>query len=332
MLLAYAKIALQDDVLASALPDDPDFAPVLAEYFPPEVRDRYAAQIAQHQLRREIIVTALANGMVNRAGSTFAFRLAEETGASADEIVRAHEAARVVFRQSELWSEIEQLDGLVAADTQTSMYLESRKMIERASRWFLRYRKRPLAVARDRRRAPTGRRPADRRASRARCAGASGTGTTRRAPGSRGSASRWSSHTGSRPSMRCTPRSTSRISRRRRAGPSTTSPRCSASSATGSRSTGSAIARSTSRAATAGRRSHRRALLEDIDGEHRRITSLILGTTDPGFEPAHAYDVWAESERARIDRVLALLDDIRTHGVYELATLSVALRELRSLA
>ena len=79
------------------------------------MRERYESEIDEHPLRREIIVTALVNGMVNRAGSTFAFRLAEETGATADEIVRAHEAARAVFGQSELWSDIEALDGVAAS-------------------------------------------------------------------------------------------------------------------------------------------------------------------------------------------------------------------------
>jgi glutamate dehydrogenase len=331
VLLAYAKIALQDDVLASALPDDPDFAPVLAEYFPPEVRDRYASQIGQHQLRREVIVTALVNGMVNRAGSTFAFRLAEETGASADEIVRAHEAARVVFRQSELWSEIEQLDGVVAADTQTSMYLESRKMIERASRWFLRYRKRPLAV----------------RAT----VEALQPGVDRLAvvlPGLLcGSERDWYDEESARLAGLGVPLELAQrvatldalhtaldITYLAAAKGRTVDDVAALFCVVGNRL---ALDWLRDRAVDLPRNDRwqalsRRALLEDIDGEHRRVTSLILATTDPGFEPAHAYDVWAESERSRIDRVLALLDDIRTHGVFDLATLSVALRELRSLA
>ena len=39
------------------------------------------AQIAHHRLRRELIATIVANQLVDRAGMTFAFRLAEETGA-----------------------------------------------------------------------------------------------------------------------------------------------------------------------------------------------------------------------------------------------------------
>ena len=42
-----------------------------------------------HPLRREIVATALVNGLVNRAGTTFAFRIGEETGATGPDIVRA---------------------------------------------------------------------------------------------------------------------------------------------------------------------------------------------------------------------------------------------------
>jgi glutamate dehydrogenase len=75
----------------------------------------------------------------------------------------------------------------------------------------------------------------------------------------------------------------------------------------------------------------RRALLEDVDAEHRRITGLILASTDPGFEPGHAYEVWAEGARPQVERALQLLADIRAHAAHDLATLSVALRELRAL-
>ena len=76
----------------------------------------------------------------------------------------------------------------------------------------------------------------------------------------------------------------------------------------------------------------RNALREDVAAEHRRVAGSILATTDPGFEPVHAFEIWANGLQASLDRVLALVDDVRTHGVFDLATLSVALRELRALA
>ena len=46
VLLAYAKIASRTTCSQTGLPDDPDFTPVLVEYFPDDVRERYAAVIA----------------------------------------------------------------------------------------------------------------------------------------------------------------------------------------------------------------------------------------------------------------------------------------------
>src|SRR5205823_4571347 len=84
---------------------------------------------------------------VNHAGTTFAFRLAGETGAGSAEIVRAYTAAREVFELPALWREIEALDGQVAAETQLAMLLRSRVLLERSTRWLLRNRRRPLDIA-----------------------------------------------------------------------------------------------------------------------------------------------------------------------------------------
>ncbi len=47
---------------------------------------------------------------------------------------------------------------------------------------------------------------------------------------------------------------------------------------------------------------------------------------------AGGYDTWAAQHADAIARVEKLLDDVRSHAVYDLTTLSVVLRELRALA
>ncbi len=131
MLIAYAKIALEEELLESDLPDDPDFVPELVRAFPSAVRERFLERIRAHTLRREITATGLVNGVVNRAGTTYAFRIGEEVGARGPEIVRAHEAARAIFDQDALWSDIEALDATIDVDVQTELYLASRRLIER---------------------------------------------------------------------------------------------------------------------------------------------------------------------------------------------------------
>ena len=113
VLLAYSKMWLYDELVASSLPDDPWVATALARYFPEAVRTRFAPYMARHPLRREIIATHVTNSMVNRVGATFVHRIAEATGASAPEVVRAYLLAREVFDFVPVWDDIETLDNSV---------------------------------------------------------------------------------------------------------------------------------------------------------------------------------------------------------------------------
>jgi glutamate dehydrogenase len=141
VLLAQTKIALAEQIAASELPDAAYLRRVLAGYFPHPLRQRYAGRMAGHPLRREIITTAVVNEMVDRSGTTFAFRLNEETGASAPEMARAWLVAREVFGMPEFWASVEALDGQVETVTQIRLLLEGRKLTERAVRWLLHNRR-----------------------------------------------------------------------------------------------------------------------------------------------------------------------------------------------
>ncbi|MDX6225855.1 MAG: glutamate dehydrogenase [Frankiales bacterium] len=146
VLLAYTKIWLTDAVLASDAPEDPYLHRQLAAYFPTPLREKYAAEMERHRLRREIIVTGVVNEMVNYAGVTFAFRIGEETGASAADIVRAWATARDVYDVPDVVAAIESLDNQVEASVQTQMQLRARQLVERATRWLLQNRRPPLDV------------------------------------------------------------------------------------------------------------------------------------------------------------------------------------------
>jgi glutamate dehydrogenase len=146
LLLAYAKITATQAIIASDLPDDAFTAQALVGYFPSALRTRFAATMAEHPLRREIIATAIANGLVNLSGSTFMFRVASETSAAVADITRAHTAARLSFGVDELWADVERLDDVVPSDVQTGLLLGVRQLLDRATRWFLTNRRAPLDV------------------------------------------------------------------------------------------------------------------------------------------------------------------------------------------
>ena len=56
---------------------------------PPSCGRPFAGQMESHPLRREIITTSVVNAMVDTSGTTFLFRLNEETGASVPNMTRA---------------------------------------------------------------------------------------------------------------------------------------------------------------------------------------------------------------------------------------------------
>ena len=138
VLLAWAKIALFDDLLESRVPDDPYAARELVEYFPGLMRERFAAEIAGHRLRREIVATRLANAIVNRGGPALVVRLVDQTGASPDRVAAAFVAARDAFDFERLYAEIDALDAKIPGALQLQLYAGVRDLLMHRMVWFLR--------------------------------------------------------------------------------------------------------------------------------------------------------------------------------------------------
>ena len=135
-LLAYTKIYLAEQVLASDLPDDPYLADRLTQYFPKVLQQRYAGDMPRHRLAREIITTVAVNRFVNSQGITAYHRLSGETNAPITEVIRAQLAARSIFavgRTEVALSRMPELDAAVA----TELRMALRRMVERATRWLL---------------------------------------------------------------------------------------------------------------------------------------------------------------------------------------------------
>ncbi len=141
VLLAYSKMWLFDELLASDLPEDPWIGQALARYFPAMLRDRFGGYIPRHPLKREIVATHVVNSMVNRVGSTFTHRLADMTGMKPAQVVRAYLCTREVFGHVALWHAIESLDTRVPDKVQSEMLIDEGWLTSRATTWFLRSRR-----------------------------------------------------------------------------------------------------------------------------------------------------------------------------------------------
>ena len=103
VLLSYDKIVIFNQLLDSDVPEDPYLSKELQRYFPKPLQEKYAADMQQHRLRREIIATMVTNSMVNRMGSTFLLRMQEDTGETPAQIAKAFTISREVLESRDWW-------------------------------------------------------------------------------------------------------------------------------------------------------------------------------------------------------------------------------------
>jgi glutamate dehydrogenase len=136
VVFAYSKLLLKDLVAGSPILRDKGFKKDVLDYFPSNLRTKFLKEIDDHRLRDDIIVNQLVNSMVNRLGPSFAFRMRDETGAGADEVVKAYKIACDIFDTNSIWNQIEALDNNVLPDVQNRMLMEVRQLIERTMYWL----------------------------------------------------------------------------------------------------------------------------------------------------------------------------------------------------
>ena len=139
VLLAYAKLVMHEELLASNVPDDPYLSLELVRYFPRALVERFAQAIAGHRLRREIVTTGLVNAIVNRGGPTILARINGETGAEAPALARGFAVVRDAYGLTDLNSEIDALDGRVSGAVQLELYALVQDLLLSRLVWFIRH-------------------------------------------------------------------------------------------------------------------------------------------------------------------------------------------------
>ncbi len=107
VVLATAKLTLQDAIEHTGLAADPAMVPELLAAFPAGMRKGQSGAIEHHQLRSEIVATKVANRIVNRMGLIHPYELAEEEGAALGDIAAAFIIAEALFDARGLWAMID---------------------------------------------------------------------------------------------------------------------------------------------------------------------------------------------------------------------------------
>ncbi|WP_323958923.1 NAD-glutamate dehydrogenase [Arthrobacter sp. JZ12] len=137
VLAAYAKIELTKALTKSDLADDPWFKGTLRSYFPRQVVERFDDDLDTHPLRRQIIATVIANDMINMGGITFAFRVMEETSVSEAVVARAFVALREIYELDRITDALAELPASFPTEPWTIVHLDVRRLLDRAVRWFV---------------------------------------------------------------------------------------------------------------------------------------------------------------------------------------------------
>ena len=138
VLLAYAKLSLNHELVQSSVPDDPYLGRELGRYFPKAIAERFPDALEQHRLRREIIATQLANSIINRGGPSLVARIADQTGASMARIAAAFAAVRDSYGMTALNSDIDALDTRISGRLQLELYRAVQDLLLDRLVWFLR--------------------------------------------------------------------------------------------------------------------------------------------------------------------------------------------------
>ena len=146
VLLAYGKIELKDSLCIPEVTENSYFESYLLEYFPKPLRKNYIDNMKKHPLKDEIIAMCLANEMVNLMGTNFAFRVIDEVGANIGEVAQCYVMAKETFNLTGLCESIEALDNKVPAEVQTKMMFQARRIVRRATRWFVRNRSKDQTI------------------------------------------------------------------------------------------------------------------------------------------------------------------------------------------
>jgi glutamate dehydrogenase len=138
VLLAYAKLHLTAHILRSDLPDDPAVGQYLRDYFPPAALVEAGDEgLEGHRLRREIVVSQLTNDLVDMMGASFIHRVHRGTGRTVPEIARAWVIASRLIGHRELAGRLRLQKPGLPLFAAYRWLLGLGRVLERTTRWLL---------------------------------------------------------------------------------------------------------------------------------------------------------------------------------------------------
>ncbi|MFK7968197.1 MAG: NAD-glutamate dehydrogenase [Rickettsiaceae bacterium] len=148
ILLSYSKMSVEKQLINSNIADDEYFEKYLIQYFPPLMRTKLNHEIMTHPLKKEIIVTIIANKLVNQLGGSLINALKKETGGELSDIAKSHAVICELFNLDILWQAVENLDQTISTEIKVDMFTDLAKIMRRGTSWFIKNIKSPINTLR----------------------------------------------------------------------------------------------------------------------------------------------------------------------------------------
>ena len=146
VLLSYSKMLVEKQLMCSNIAEDKYFQKYLFNYFPHLMRDKFSNEILNHPLKKEIIITVIANKLVNQLGGSLITDIEKETGGVLCDIARAHSVICELFDLDGLWKKVENLDKTITTEIKVDMFTDLAKIMRRGISWFIKNTKSPINV------------------------------------------------------------------------------------------------------------------------------------------------------------------------------------------
>jgi glutamate dehydrogenase len=146
VLLSYSKMSLDAELSNSGLLEEEYFKRYLVAYFPKDMQQKFAQEIANHPLRADIIKTVITNKVINQIGPAVLSILKHETGAQGEDIVRAYEVIEGVFNLQNLWQQASNLGHDIANDVKIQIFNDLNKIMRRGISWFVKNLRSPIDI------------------------------------------------------------------------------------------------------------------------------------------------------------------------------------------
>ncbi len=136
LLLAYSKLHLKREVIASTLTEEPALLSCLVSYFPAAVVDRVGKEdLLTHRLHREVAATVLTNRLIDLMGCTFVPRVVRDSGVTPAAVARGWYIAAEIMGTAELLRRMEQDDIRLPPEQQYRWLLALEGILDRTVRW-----------------------------------------------------------------------------------------------------------------------------------------------------------------------------------------------------